>query len=257
MLVNLCNHSYYSLLMSSISIDDIISFALKNKHQHVVLTDFNAMYGAAEFYNKALANNLKPIIGLHIIEDSQDIYLLAKNNQGYKDLMKLSSLKMEGDVDLNTINKLINNCFVITDDISKCKLAYTDGFSLNQDCKNPIASHPVYFLKKDDIKIWKSIRAIAEARLLEEYNNFHDYDEFYLDQDIKYSDEAINNLNKVLDSCSWSLELNKNRYILDYAGLEKKNSRLMLQDYCISGLKKQLKIKDGQVPIVYAKRLKY
>ena len=69
MLVNLCNHSYFSLLMSSISIDDIISYAVKNKHQYVVLTDLNSMYGAAEFYNKAKANNLKPIIGLHIIED--------------------------------------------------------------------------------------------------------------------------------------------------------------------------------------------
>ena len=257
MMINLCNHSYYSLLMSSISIDDIISYAVKNNHKYVVLTDFNAMYGAAEFYNKAQANNLKPIIGLHIIEDSQYIYLLAKNNQGYKDLMKFSSLKMEGDVEAPTINKLIKNCFLITEDINQCKLNFTDGFSLNQKCKNPIASHPVYFLKKTDIKIWKSIRAIAEARLLDEYNDFHDYDEFYLDKEVKYSDEAIKNLNKVLDSCSWSLELNKNRYILDYAGLEHKNSRLMLQDYCIAGLKKQLKIKDGQVPVTYAKRLKY
>ncbi|MCF0227598.1 MAG: DNA polymerase III subunit alpha, partial [Malacoplasma sp.] len=175
----------------------------------------------------------------------------------YKDLIKLSSLKMEGDVNFTTINSLIKNCFVITEDIEKCQLDYSDGFSLNQKCKNPIASHQVYFQKKDDIRIWKSIRAIAEARLLDEYNDFHEYDECYLEKDISYSDEAIDNLNKLLDSCKWTLELNKNRYILDYAEIEHKNSRLMLQDFCLAGLKKQLKIKDGQVPISYVKRLKY
>ena len=91
MFVNLCVHSYFSLLMSSISIDDIINFALKNKQKYVCLTDFNNMYGAMEFYNKALENNLKPIIGLHVVYENEDLYLIAKDNSGYRNLLKISS----------------------------------------------------------------------------------------------------------------------------------------------------------------------
>ena len=82
MFINLCVHSYFSLLMSSMSIDDIINYAIKNKQKYVCLVDLNNMYGAMEFYNKALANNLIPIIGLHIKYNNEDFYLIAKNNLG-------------------------------------------------------------------------------------------------------------------------------------------------------------------------------
>ena len=62
MFVNLCVHSYFSLLMSSISIDDIINFALKDKQKYVCLTDFNNMYGAMEFYNKALEDMTEKLV---------------------------------------------------------------------------------------------------------------------------------------------------------------------------------------------------
>ena len=77
MFINLFNHSYFSLLMSSIKIDDIINFAKANNQTHVCLTDTN-LYGAIEFYNKAKANNLKPIIGLNIKYNNQDVYLIAR-----------------------------------------------------------------------------------------------------------------------------------------------------------------------------------
>jgi DNA polymerase-3 subunit alpha len=66
MFINLAAHSHYSLLMSSMSIDDIINFAIRQKQKYVALVDINVMYGTIEFYNKAIANKLHPVIGLKI-----------------------------------------------------------------------------------------------------------------------------------------------------------------------------------------------
>jgi DNA polymerase-3 subunit alpha len=77
--------------MSSISIDDIINHAKKHKQTHVALIDINNMYGAMEFYQKAVANNLKPISGLQVTYENKKVVLVAKNNDGYHNLVKLSS----------------------------------------------------------------------------------------------------------------------------------------------------------------------
>lgn len=92
MFVNLATRSYYSIMVSSISIDEIILFALENKHKHVCLIDKTVMYGAMEFYYKAINNSLQPIIGISINEKGKEIYLIAKNYDGYKQLCKISSL---------------------------------------------------------------------------------------------------------------------------------------------------------------------
>ena len=94
MLVNLLNYSYFTLLNSTMSIDDIIDYAIKNNQKYVCLTDFNNMYGAIEFYTKAIKNNLIPIIGLNIVYKNINIFLIAKDNVGYKSLIKISSFVM-------------------------------------------------------------------------------------------------------------------------------------------------------------------
>ena len=55
--------SNYSLLESMIKIDDLIDIALKNNIKALTIADKN-MYGALEFYEACLKNNIKPIIGL-------------------------------------------------------------------------------------------------------------------------------------------------------------------------------------------------
>ncbi|MCQ2957251.1 MAG: PHP domain-containing protein [Mycoplasmoidaceae bacterium] len=77
--------------MSSISIDDIIAHARENKQQYVCLVDVNVMYGAMEFYTKAVAAGLKPVIGLSVYVDKKEYVLLARDYQGYIVLCNLSS----------------------------------------------------------------------------------------------------------------------------------------------------------------------
>jgi DNA polymerase-3 subunit alpha len=104
--VHLHLHSHYSLLDGLPKVDEIIAEAKKQKMKAVALTDHGVMYGVIEFYQKAKANNIKPIIGMEaylaphglvnkrgkIDEKPFHLVLLAQNNKGYQNLIKLNSI---------------------------------------------------------------------------------------------------------------------------------------------------------------------
>lgn len=97
--VHLQVHSAYSLLTSSNSIDKLVDQAKELGFSALALTDENAMYGVVPFYKKCLEKGIKPIVGLTIyykedetIEESYPLVLLATNNEGYHNLIQLSTL---------------------------------------------------------------------------------------------------------------------------------------------------------------------
>ena len=104
--VHLHVHSHYSLLDGLPKIDELIEETKKQKMKAVALTDHGVMYGIIEFYQKAKAAGIKPIIGVEayiapnglldkrpkIDEKPFHLVLLAKNDEGYKNLIKLTSI---------------------------------------------------------------------------------------------------------------------------------------------------------------------
>jgi len=96
-------HSHFSLLSALTKIPELISAAKEDGQKAVALTDSGNMYGAIEFYQKCLKEGLKPILGLdaylakrtrHDKAGRMDskrtrLVFLAKNNVGYKNLIKL------------------------------------------------------------------------------------------------------------------------------------------------------------------------
>ncbi|MGE8206330.1 DNA polymerase III subunit alpha [Heyndrickxia sp. NPDC080065] len=88
----------YSLLSSTISIQKLVEKAKKLQYHTLAITDRNVLYGTIPFYKECIKNNIKPIIGLTIDviseinrELSYPLVLLARNEQGYRNLLKLSS----------------------------------------------------------------------------------------------------------------------------------------------------------------------
>jgi DNA polymerase-3 subunit alpha len=102
--VHLHVHSHYSLLDGLTKIDELVKTAKERGFSALALTDHGNMYGAVEFYKSCKKNNVKPIIGMEAyiapgsrFEKDQNkryfhLLLLAVNNIGYKNLIKLSSI---------------------------------------------------------------------------------------------------------------------------------------------------------------------
>ncbi|HOO63414.1 MAG TPA: PHP domain-containing protein, partial [Synergistaceae bacterium] len=101
--VHLHVHSEYSLLDGAIRCGDLAEQVAAWGSPAVALTDHGAMYGAVDFYQKCKSQGVKPIIGCEVYLDprghqvrdkkSQNYHLLllAKDNKGYKNLVKLVS----------------------------------------------------------------------------------------------------------------------------------------------------------------------
>lgn len=101
--VHLHTHSEYSLLDGLGKLDHLIERARSFGMTALALTDHGAMYGAFKFYLKAKAAGIKPILGVEtymarrsrfdkeakVDTDPYHLILLAKNETGYKNLLKL------------------------------------------------------------------------------------------------------------------------------------------------------------------------
>ncbi|GAC46273.1 DNA-directed DNA polymerase III alpha subunit [Pediococcus acidilactici NGRI 0510Q] len=81
--------SSYSLLTSPTKIAELVKTAKDRGYSAMALTDNNTMYGAIEFYQACLKNDLKPIVGLTIwldstrgIDNQFALVLLAKKLTG-------------------------------------------------------------------------------------------------------------------------------------------------------------------------------
>ena len=106
--VHLHIHTMYSLLDGAIRIRELISASKYWDMGAVAITDHGSMFGAVEFYLKAIDEGIKPIIGSEIyvaiegmdvkraargnIDGSNHLVLLAETNQGYRNLMKNQSV---------------------------------------------------------------------------------------------------------------------------------------------------------------------
>ncbi|MEH7176481.1 DNA polymerase III subunit alpha [Neobacillus vireti] len=96
--IHLHVYSAYSLLSSTASVPELVHQAKNKGFKAVALTDRNVMYGTIEFYKLCLKNNIQPIIGLTVDveseiekENSYPLVLLAENEIGFKNLLKISS----------------------------------------------------------------------------------------------------------------------------------------------------------------------
>lgn len=98
-------HTEYSLLDGAARIKDLVARAKELGMESVAITDHGVMFGVIDFYRECLDKGIKPIIGCEVYtaartmadkDADKDKYqghlvLLAKNNQGYQNLIKIVS----------------------------------------------------------------------------------------------------------------------------------------------------------------------
>jgi len=105
--VSLHNHTEYSFLDGAIKIKQLVARAAEFGMPALAITDHGGIFGAIEFYDACMAAGVKPIIGFEayvapnsrfdrtVTKDERmysHLILLAQNNTGWKNLMKLSTI---------------------------------------------------------------------------------------------------------------------------------------------------------------------
>ena len=100
-------HTEYSLLDGSNKIKEYVARVKKLGMDSAAITDHGVMYGVIDFYKEAKAQGIKPILGCEVYVapgsrfdkeagNNEDRYyhlvLLAENNEGYQNLMKIVSI---------------------------------------------------------------------------------------------------------------------------------------------------------------------
>ena len=104
--VHLHVHTHYSLLDGACRVTDIVKRAKALGMDSLAITDHGCMFGVIEFFNECKKEGIKPILGMEAYmapgdrrdrsgtagEAAYHLLLLSENLEGYKNLLKLSSL---------------------------------------------------------------------------------------------------------------------------------------------------------------------
>lgn len=251
-----------SLLSSLIKIDELIKFAKSYNYKALSIVD-NNMFGVMEFYKKCLQNDIKPIIGLEVKLDN-NLVLYAKNYNGYKNLLKISTIMSESKVDINILEKYSSDliCVIpfnyrfIYDELNKMFqnvfISYKNKEEydlINKDIS--IYMNETLYLQKKDSNYLKYLIAIRDGKKIDEINILGD-NHLLLPEEIKNYDFNSNN-QKILDMCNLKIELHKDLLPI-YECPNNLDAYSYLKELCQDGMRKRFGSSVGKV---YIDRLKY
>lgn len=240
----------YTLLKSLIKMPDLISFLCDNKISACGICDEN-LYGVLDFYFSCKKNNIKPIIGLSIKLNNLEVCLYAINYEGYKNLLKIHTLKEKNELNVLNIKEFCKNILVILPYESKdlfyefsCFDVIFVGYKTQYEKINALAiTKNIVFFK--DLKVLKK----EEVSYLK-YLDILRKDNIEVNSDCCYCDDVSDeNIEKIVHLINIEIPLDK-RYIPKYSD----NSYELLKNLCVKGLNKRL---NGKVSKEYVDRLKY
>jgi DNA polymerase-3 subunit alpha len=178
-------HSHYSLLKALPKIKDLIGAVKAQGGTAIALTDLNNLYGTIEFIKECRSAEIKPIVGLDAqLADNQRIVLLAENELGYKNLLKIvtdSHLGLTDGAAIVTremLEKYKDNMLAFAPYANaEQKNEYAKIFGSN--FYPNVASQEIFYLKPDERRAWETMRAIENKNAPNESGGIADPDEEY------------------------------------------------------------------------------
>lgn len=182
-------HSHYSLLDGLGKIDDLVARTKDLGMKAVAVTDHGAMYGMIEFIQTAQEAGIKPIVGMEaylapkghtnkrgkVDANPRHLTILAQTNQGYKNLVKLS-----------TISHLQGYYYKPRIDYELLE-QYQEGLIILSGCLNGDISKAILEKRDEDA-----------AQLIEWHMNIFGRDRFYLEVQDHPSLPEQNQLNEAM-----------------------------------------------------------
>ena len=266
MYIPLFNKSNYTLLSSLLKIGDIISYAKNHNIPSIALTDIN-MFGTMEFIKKCEENNIKPIVGLNVLLENFNIILLAKSYDGYKSLIKLSTIQNERVVTNADLKKYSDDIICLLP--FKCKEQFSELSEIYEELylgyQNKLEQKEAYvitnnivflreslYLETNDSNILTYLYLIRDSKTITDEVEY-DIKEHELNIiDINNLSDNTGLINTVNISEKCNIEFPKSVNLLPKYDCD--NEEQYLCQLCKAGLTKRL---NGNVPREYQDRLFY
>ena len=261
---HLHTHSHYSLLEALPKIPDLVKKAKKCGMESLALTDSGNLYGAIEFYKECKENGIKPIIGVdfyvalrtrhdkeaRIDNQRSRLVLLAENETGYKNLLKLVSASyLEGfyykpRIDRELLERYNEGLIAIAkEDLPAGRQGnnYKEIFKNNFFLESELAIYDVYYLEPEDRPAFETVKSIQEfinrgSFGEEEDLHFRTRDE--TKKDYKTNPEKLSKTVEIAERCNLILELGK-WVFPNYVTKPGKSYDEELRDLVYEGLKKK------------------
>ena len=265
MYIPLWNKSNYTLLSSLLKIDDIIDYAKNNKIPSIAIADSN-MFGTMEFIKKCEKNLIKPVIGLECTVEEFIVVLYAKDYDGYKSLIKLSTIQNERTLTKKDLEEHNNHTIMILPFKYKEEFEYVNklgevylGYTTKQEekeslvlTKNIVFFQENLYLNSTDSEYLPYLYRIRDGKtVLDEMDyDYKNHELIVNDLDDKSSNSGIINTLNITEKCN--LEFPPARNLLPIYPCD--DPKKYLFELCKVGLKKRL---DGNIPENYKERLIY
>lgn len=229
MFIHLNIHSNFSQMRGTATQQSLLTQAKKYGMQHLVLTETNGVWGFIRFVQHAKAADILPIAGTNIITAKDDVILLVENQTGYENLCRaISKVHDDNQQSLSSIlsagysglfflahqEKVLNELSQYIPDTNlfvelRPGVTETRAQQLAKRFKLEIvATGDVYFLKPEDQKAHRILRAIENNTTLSQLDPQevkNDQHWFRSEKDMirlfPNSLEAINNSHYLAERC--------------------------------------------------------
>lgn len=251
--------THFSLLKGFSNPDRLAKLCASYGYEACVLADINTLSGAVNFSQACKNNKIKPILGM----DTDQFLLIAKNKQGWLDLIKYSSEEKS----IDTLKRIADNgsiLFITTED----NAAQKKMWGKNYFCYN-YTSDAVYYCTKEEAELHRIIlcsgmktsipKVTAKLQKGEDFENKH----FFTSEDycLKPPSETSGNekLFEALALCE-EYEITGKPMLPEFDVPEGFDSDEYLKELCRHGWKSKLapagKVADPKQKEIYLQRVK-
>ena len=181
MIAQLDTKTVYSFMESMVSIEKYVALGKEYGYSSLGLMDVDNLYGAYYFITECQKQGIQPLLGLemtvHHKEDVFNLRFLSLSNHGYRNLMKISSLKMTGKKEWADFSSYLEDIGVIVPyypEIDSLDLEHNYYIGVYPDTPQSNFSHPILPLyrvnsfESEDLEVLQMLKAIKENVTLRE-----------------------------------------------------------------------------------------
>ncbi|NQK94347.1 DNA polymerase III subunit alpha [Streptococcus suis] len=226
MLAQLDTKTVYTFMDSMVTIEEYVKRAKNLGYQTIGIMDIHSLYAAYGFLEACQKEGLRPIIGCELDwkydKGQSEILtkLIALSTKGYQNLMKISTAKMTGQDDFESIRQFLQDIAVIVpfkDGVDKLDLGVDYYIGIYPDTPVQSFDHPVLplhtvrYFQENQLESLQVLRAIRDNIPLNQVNEI-EHQQVLLSAErltMIFKDrypQAISNLEQLVENVSYHLD---------------------------------------------------